>query len=1127
METRAGIRAVDIVTRARGDAARRTAGFALAAMALLGGGALLLASPRAAAAQTASPPAAAASAATQALSADESVRQLLNEGSYFEAETAARGALNSLNTTDAPDSLAIATALELIGESLWRLGKGAAPETRAYVQYAVGIRERVLGPDDPLVATSLVLLANLQREAGDYAAARASHERALAIREKALGPDHLDVARSLNDFGFLLTLFGDNAGAMKLYERALAIRIAKLGPEHPLVGQTLYNIGNLKSDLGDLESARDYLGRSAAIREEALGPEHPLLAWSLHDYANVLLLAGEYVEARTLYERALSIQERALGPDHADVAASLYSLGMVSGRMGDYSAARRFYDRAIKIYEATYGLDNPDVTGVLEAYAVTLTESGDAAAARPLLERVLAIRERSFGPEHQYVGLALISLGDNLGDAAEFAAAEPMFQRALAILERSVGSSHPDVGEALLGLGTVRLAQGDLGTAKGLFERSMAICEKSLGPEHPSVALRADALARAAAALGDTAAWLANALRAERVSRDHLRLVASASSEREALSYALTRPPALDLAVRLAVARPAAAEPAWDALVRSRALVLDEMARRQRLLRESSDTEVGRKIQALIASRRRLANLVVRGAGDSPHEKFQAILDAARAQKELAERDLAASAPESRFGRSDAEIGLEDVRAALPERSALVAYCRIESLGRATARGEAPARADTARYAAFVLTPGRDLSAIDLGVAERIDSLAARWITMASQQGVGPAKRRAEARVRSAGEALEHAVWEPIATMVSGADRIFVVPDGALLFVNFDALTAGDSQYMAESAPVIHYLSAERDLVSLARPGARGSGLLALGASDYDAPLDAPPSGDPAIDGLADSVSDSFVNADAGADVNAAGASLEHTRASRSARPACEGFHALRFAPIPAAAEEARRIAALWGKSDATLCLGACATETEFARAAPGRRVLHIATHGFFLGHDCAGIGKGGTPVADSRTASTRSGASIADRVPENPLLRSGLALAGANRRAEATALGADGILTAEEIAGLDLAGVEWAVLSACETARGDITTGEGVLGLRRAFQIAGVRTVVMSLWAVEDEAARDWMAALYRSRLERGLGTAEAVRAANLECLAARRKLGLSTHPYYWAGFIAAGDWR
>jgi CHAT domain-containing protein len=195
------------------------------------------------------------------------------------------------------------------------------------------------------------------------------------------------------------------------------------------------------------------------------------------------------------------------------------------------------------------------------------------------------------------------------------------------------------------------------------------------------------------------------------------------------------------------------------------------------------------------------------------------------------------------------------------------------------------------------------------------------------------------------------------------------------------------------------------------------------------------------------------------------------------------------------------------------------AIESSFTRLAAGRQVLHLSTHGFFLGEDCpiyefAQLRGGGEPGEDTT-------------VLESPLLRSGLAFAGANHRRSARPGQDDGILTAEEVAALDLVGVEWAVLSACESGLGEVQTGEGVFGLRRAFAAAGVRTLIMSLWPVDDDVTRDWMSRLYRHRFVDGLSTIEAVNRANLGLLAARREAGASTHPFYWAGFVAAGDWR
>ena len=219
----------------------------------------------------------------------------------------------------------------------------------------------------------------------------------------------------------------------------------------------------------------------------------------------------------------------------------------------------------------------------------------------------------------------------------------------------------------------------------------------------------------------------------------------------------------------------------------------------------------------------------------------------------------------------------------------------------------------------------------------------------------------------------------------------------------------------------------------------------------------------------------------------------------------------------------------LWERADDTdgavvLLAGSAAGEAALKSNAPGKRVLHLATHGFFLGGECA---SGTERIRGSRGLNLVQEPELAPVEGLSPLLLSGLALAGANHRDLADVGEEDGILTAEEIASLDLSGVEWAVLSACDTGVGEVRVGEGVFGLRRAMQVAGVRTLIMSLWPVDDEATRSWMRSLYEGRLLDGLDSAEAVRAAGLAVIEQRREAGESAHPFYWAAFVAAGRWQ
>ncbi len=218
----------------------------------------------------------------------------------------------------------------------------------------------------------------------------------------------------------------------------------------------------------------------------------------------------------------------------------------------------------------------------------------------------------------------------------------------------------------------------------------------------------------------------------------------------------------------------------------------------------------------------------------------------------------------------------------------------------------------------------------------------------------------------------------------------------------------------------------------------------------------------------------------------------------RGAPVDCEAFSDMQFGPLPASLGEVREIATTWKKwnqqEPTDLLTGSQATRARFLEAAPTARVLHVATHAFVLDKAC---GKG------------------------NPLLHSGLVFAGANHDRQAS------VLTAEQIASLDLNGVDWAVLSACSTGNGELHDGEGVMGLVRSFRVAGAKTVVMTLWPVDDEIARVFMRSLYAGRFARHLSSADAAWQATRSLLAERRAAGKSTHPWYWAGFVASGAWQ
>lgn len=1011
--------------------------------------------------------------------------------------------------------------------------KAAQEADLAYWQ-AIEDRARAQG-DKPREGIGLNGRATILQERGAYAEAKVLFERALSLFEDYFGPDDRNTAAAVNNLALLLQVMGSYEEAKPLFERCLSIW-EKGDPEDPDVATALHNLAIIQQSLGAYDEARALYERALAIRELRLGPSEPVVASTLVALAVVFQAQGLFVEAKPLLERALAIREEKLGPEHPSVANCLTALATLQGSLGDYAGAKRLLERAVTIREKQLGTEHPLFAKTLNTLASLLARKHEHEEAKRLLERSLAISEKQLGPEHPEVLQTRADIADLFVRMGLYAVAESLHTLSLAIREEKFGPEHPSVVANLASLAAIARARGDYAKAEMLYARVLATHEKLLGAEHPEVARDLTSLAQVFALNGRTSEALSDALRAEELGRNHLRLTARALSERQALQYASVRVAGLDLALSVTSPDdPQGVRKTWDSLVRSRALVLDEMAARHRTLASASDPEIAALERKLASASARFANLMVRGPARDPVDRYRALLDDARRQKEEEEEALAGRSATFRRMRASEAAGLDAVARALPSKCALVAfvlYDRYAVADVAPAGSDALAhspdddaapRAPVPFYAAFVLPAGAaEPVALSLGPAEQIDALVARWQTEAAT-GVldrGRSPEAAEALCRRYGVSLKERIWDAVASHLGGAERVFVVPDGALNLVSFAALPVGDGRYLVEAGPTVHYLSAERDLVDFATdaaPHARGVGLLAVGGPAFDESAKTEKGGGSVIAGAPPS-----------ADLAAPASPF------RGARSNCSGFESVRFEPLPASVQEVDEIASLWnataappgrkGEGGAHVLTGASAGEAAFKREAPGRRVLHLATHGFFLGGECKSALDATRGIGMLTEQATATPAEVAG---ENPLHLSGLALAGANRRDVVFGDQDDGILTAEEIAALDLLGAEWVVLSACESGVGDVHAGEGVVGLRRAFQVAGAGTLITSLWSVDDQSTREWMKSLYEGRLGRNLDTAESVGRASLDVLQARRARGLVTHPFYWAAFVAAGDWR
>ena len=984
---------------------------------------------------------------------------------------------------------------------------------RDYVARAVELG-RHFAPNSSIVEKSLHLQAYAEDQLSNGAGGNApEHYLAALDLQKKLAPDgSMEEAEILRDYGNLAYSQGKFSEARQLVGKAAAIG-ERLAPESPEFAHALQNLGNAESSEGDLVAAREHMQQALDIKQKLGANPAPMLI----NLGSLAVYEGDYAAAREYFEKALALFTRVkekTGERTLGIPIALADLCQLSEMQGDLVAAFEFCKRAIVVAEA----DHPHTMNLasdLTLMGDILREQGRFNEANDHYQRALAIQQK-IASDSLFISDTLDGLAQLARDQHDLGLAVIYEDRAFEMAQKSC----PDLWctpKFLNSLGELAYERGDLLNSEKYLRQALDLREKHLGPAHPDLAISLNDLALTLAAQGKTDEALTGTLRGETIGADHLRVSVRTLSERQALAYEAVRATGLDLALTMAgdrTIKTSGRGQVFDAVIRSRALVFDELAARHRSAYEGADPQIKQLADDLFSARARLATLVFRGAEDLKPEVYRKLLDDAREQKEKAERMLAEKSLEFRQDQARSQIGLKQISAALPPDSALVAYVRYSrQVFPLPPAAKAPKQAIPS-YAVVVLRAARsEPTFVRLGSAREIDRLVGEWRRSIAQQAEaenGPGKVAYDASGQ-VGADLRRKIWDPLLPELRNTRRVFVVPDGALHLVNIAALPAGRGRYLIESGPLIHYLSAERDLVPASTK--RGEGILVLGNPAFD------------VAGKVLVVSNQQPTSAA-------------PRPTRGTRSTCGSFQTLHFPPLPASQQEVEQIAALWGKTTTperagllrgaealpgdglVESTGADASLEAFLQQAPGKRVLHIATHGFFLQGNCES-------ATQRRLDVGKRNESFLPAAAENPLLLSGLAFAGANRRAPSTPDQSDGILTAEEIAGINLEGVGWAVLSACDTGVGEIKVGEGVFGLRRAFQVAGAKTVIMSLWPVEDRYARDWMGKLYGEHFLKGKDTAESVRAASLSILRQRRAKHKSTSPFYWGAFIAAGDWK
>lgn len=981
--------------------------------------------------------------------------------------------------------------------------KGAMYPALKVARKIYRLKLRTLGPDHPETTRALDSVAGLEASTGDYAGALRIRKQLLAQAEKLYGKDTYGTVIAMQGLASQYWTLQDFEHADALYRRVLAINKKQFGADSTQYATYLQMYGSLQWGRHAYAAAEQTFLEAKAILDKAGPSANGSETGILMNLGWLYWTEGQQVKARRYFEKSMADLEKLyekLMPHSGMAAGLMLSIASIYAQGGRTDWARPLEEKGEKLYrdaiahiEKTKGPKDMSLVSPLSSLAQLATRRKQYDEAEKLYRRIIDISsaQKNANPLTRVAWLTSLAWLDQTRGRPRDAL--PLLAAVRTAYKHSYGDYMASTVDQQIAMIWQRLGKYD--KARRMLTKLLAVSRRTWGAHHPLVGNQLESLAVVLLAQGRTKQARADLEQALDIEEPHLALVLATGTESDHAIYFGQIAHQLHLAItlntRYAPRDPAAARLALTTVLRRKGRILDAAAGSVAALRKRLSPDDRKLLDDLADARARLAKLIVAGpkATASPQEYS---VQVAKLESEVRRLENLVGQKSAAYRALAQPVDLRSVQAAIPADAALVEIVEYQPYD-ARAWGQAAVAPSPRRYAAYLLRHTGDPTWVDLGVAADVDKAADSFLASLSDPDSDD--------VNALGRALYGKAMAPVARALGQTHKVLLAPDGLLNLVPFGALVDTTGRHLIQRF-TFTYLTSGRDLLRMKTAAAprRGPVIIANPRFDVDRDADA-------------------------ARAKTGGGVSPRPPVSRGVRS--RDLRGQKWTPLPGTAREAAALAHLL--TGAVVLEGKKATEAALKKVS-GPRILHIATHGFFLpaeplpvedgppGMGGAGAGAGPAPMSTS-APSVFAPPEMADQTgPENPLLRSGLALAGAN---DLDSGGEDGILTALEASGLDLWGTQLVVLSACETGVGKVTEGDGVHGLRRALVIAGARALVMSLWQVDDSATRALMTGYYK-RLEQGEGRSEALRQVQLQML----RSGKYSHPYYWAAFVPSGDW-
>jgi tetratricopeptide (TPR) repeat protein len=1009
-----------------------------------------------------------------------------------------------LGYTDPKQDILTAQIYSYLGEAYFSQ-EGDLQTAQEYYKKEYALRLKLKQTDDKDYWSVVYNIARTAVYLGEFEESEKLYLELMEGDKKTYGGKSKEYAQTVKNLADLYKTMGRYNDA----ESTLRKLMRDIGDDNPQYPSVVTNLAILYSTTGEYSKAERTFDRALELLENSVGIASVDYVVGLSSLSYMYQSAGRYSEADQALTEALSILDRLQG-DNAEVRSLLYNYtGTVKFRMGLYDDAVDYFTQSLEIDGEIYGEDSPTYAYSLDALGSVYNYMGKYPESVEAYQKSLAILgevlgEDSFDYSYTQANLALAYINSGKLDEAL-----GLMTSVLASDKEILGDDHPDYANSVHNMGNLQFKRENYQEADKYYSESLRIRRRVLGTNHPKYAETTNKLATLKWAQKDSKS--AEAFYKETFDNFFTQINAYfpiLSEDEKATFYYTKLRTAFEefnsFAVDHSAENPALLGDMYNIQLATKGLILYATNKVRESILNSGDTTVINKYQEWISQKEKIAKLY--SSNEEELDIRNQKIDSISALANTLERELSAAsvAFSNTFVKKD--YTWQNVRDKLKPGEAAVEIIRFREFK----PDSSGVYTDNVYYAALVVRSDTKDNP-DLVIIRNGNQMEDRYL----------ANYRNAIRYKIEEDFSYGLFWKPIANKLEGIKKVYFSPDGAYNQISIYSLRNPDSGNYTLDETEIQVVTNTKDLLEEQKTPSfqtKDGKAILIGYPNYNKG---------AFEDIIaeDAVAASVVTAAAEGRGDARG--VRGTRGSRGSRGG-EGEEGTRglsrgisrglprgirgnlnryinsddlLALLPGTKVEVEKIDALYSESNskAEIVLGDSAVETSL-KEVKYPRTLHVATHGFFL--------------EDPKPEDA-----IDTRYIENPLLRSGLIFAGANSfLATGEVIEDDGILTAYEAMNLFLDGTELVVLSACETGLGVVQNGEGVYGLQRAFRVAGAKSMIMSMWTVDDDATQELMTHFYEDWLKTGDKHASFIKAQK----ALKEKY---PEPYYWGAFVMIGE--